>query len=116
MKKPNWEKGTLIGAMIAAIVASLCCVGPLVLIALGIGGAWISTLTHLEFLRPIGIIITLSFLGIAFWKLYITPKQCSVDKLCANPRLLRVQHIIFWIVTILLLLLLAFPWYAFLFY
>ena len=116
MKKLNGGKGTLIGAIAAAIVASLCCVGPLVLLALGIGGAWISTLTQLEFLRPIAIIITLLFLVVAFWKLYITPKRCAVDKPCANPKLLRLQRIIFWIVTILLLLLLAFPWYAFLFY
>ncbi len=116
MKKTNWGKDTLIGAIVAAVVASLCCVGPLVLIALGIGGAWASTLTHLEFLRPIAILITLLFLGIAFWKLYITPKRCAIDKPCAKPRLLRVQRIIFWLVTIVLLLLLAFPWYAFLFY
>lgn len=116
MKKTNWGKGTLIGAIVAAVVASLCCVGPLVLIALGVGGAWISALTQLEFLRPIAILITLLFLGIAFWKLYITPKRCAIDKPCVNPRLLRVQRIIFWIVSALLLLLVAFPWYAFLFY
>lgn len=116
MKKINWEKGSLIGAILATVVASLCCVGPLVLLALGVGGAWVSTLTHLEFLRPIGILITLLFLGVAFWKLYITPKRCSIDKPCANPKLLRIQRIIFWIVTALLLLLLAFPWYACLFY
>lgn len=116
MKARNWEKGSLIGAIIAAMVASLCCVAPLVLVGLGVSGVWISTLTHLAFLRPIGMTMTLIFLGWAFWKLYMTPKQCSMDKSCINPRLLPIQRIIFWIITILLALLLAFPWYAFLFY
>lgn len=115
--KNSWQnKGSLLGAIITAIAASLCCVGPLVLLSLGIGGAWISTLTRLEFLRPIGILLTVIFLFLAFWKLYISPKRCTINKPCAKPENLRVQRTIFWIITVLLLLLLAFPWYAFLFY
>jgi periplasmic mercuric ion binding protein len=34
--------------VLAAIVGSLCCVAPLVLLTLGISGAWISQLTALE--------------------------------------------------------------------
>ncbi|WP_244946910.1 mercuric transporter MerT family protein [Legionella israelensis] len=116
MKDLKLANGSLIGAIIAGIAASLCCVGPLVLLALGISGAWISTLTHLEFLRPFGIAITLFFLVLVFWKLYITPRRCSVDQLCGKPTGLRSYRIIFWVVTVLLLALLAFPWYAFLFY
>jgi hypothetical protein len=40
---------------LAAIVGSLCCVAPLVLLTLGISGAWISQLTALEPYRPIFI-------------------------------------------------------------
>lgn len=116
MNNLKWEKFSLVGAVIAAITASLCCVAPLALLALGLGAAWMSTLTHLEFLRPIGIAITIIFLVLAFWKLYITPNRCTIDKFCIKPKELYVQRIIFWIVTLLLILLLAFPWYAFLFY
>ena len=116
MKKMFGGKGSLFAAIIAAVAASLCCVGPLVLLALGISGAWVSSLTQLEFLRPIGIIITFIFLVLAFWKLYITPRRCAIDKPCAKPQTLRIQRIVFWAVTVLVLLLLAFPWYAFLFY
>jgi hypothetical protein len=31
----------LIGGVLAAIAASLCCIGPLVLVMLGMGGAWV---------------------------------------------------------------------------
>tara|TARA_B100000749_G_scaffold278647_1_gene269762 strand:+ start:338 stop:688 length:351 start_codon:yes stop_codon:yes gene_type:complete len=116
MKNTTWTKGSLIGAIIAAVIASLCCIGPLFLLTIGLGGAWVSTLTQLDYLRPIGIIITVIFLILAFWKLYITSKHCSIDKSCASPQILRIQRIIFWIVTVALILLLAFPWYASLFY
>ncbi|HAU1249874.1 TPA: hypothetical protein F8R87_08640 [Legionella pneumophila] len=36
------------------ITASLCCIGPLMFLGLGLGSTWISTLTQFEFLRPIG--------------------------------------------------------------
>ena len=42
--------------------------GPLVLLALGIGGAWIGTLTPFEPYRPLFIGLTLIFLGLAFRK------------------------------------------------
>ena len=41
-------KGSLAAGVLAAIGGSLCCVAPLVLLALGNGGAWIGNLTALE--------------------------------------------------------------------
>ncbi|HZE91048.1 MAG TPA: mercuric transporter MerT family protein, partial [Rhizobacter sp.] len=35
-------KSSLVAGVLAAIGASVCCVGPLVLLMLGIGGAWIA--------------------------------------------------------------------------
>lgn len=107
---------SMLTAVLAAIGASVCCVGPLVLLALGIGGTWISTLTALEPYRPIFIGITLVFLFLAFRKLYLIPRQCAPDEACAVPTTLRNQRIIFWIVTILLIALLAFPYYGTVFF
>jgi mercuric ion transport protein len=39
---------SLIAASLAAVGASICCVGPFVLLMLGVGGAWIGNLTALE--------------------------------------------------------------------
>ncbi len=105
-----------IAAVLAAIGASLCCVGPLVLLALGIGGTWISYLTALEPYRPIFIAITLVFLYLAFRKLYLVPRQCAADQPCAVPSVLRNQRIIFWIVSVLLIALLTFPYYGTIFF
>ena len=101
---------------LAAIVGSLCCVAPLVLITLGISGAWISQLAALEPYRPIFIGVMLLFLGLAFRRLYVVPARCAPDEVCTNPRLQRRQRQIFWVVVAGLAALIAFPWYAPLFF
>lgn len=105
-----------VAAGLAAIGASLCCIGPLVLLALGIGGTWISYLTALEPYQPILVLITLGFLFLAFRKLYLIPRQCAPEDSCALPNVLRNQRIIFWLVTIVLIALLTFPYYGFMFF
>ena len=105
-------KGSLIAGVLAAIGASVCCVGPLVLLALGIGGAWIANLTALEPLRPWFIVATLLFLGLAFWRLYLQPQVCEPGAMCAEPIVLKRQRIIFWVVALALLALLSVPWLA----
>ena len=108
--------GSLAAGIMAAIGASLCCVGPLVLLALGVGGAWIANLTALEPWRPAFIGLTLIFLGLAFRKLYLVPQACTPGTACADPRTAIRQRLIFWSVAVLLLGLLAVPWFAPLFY
>lgn len=69
--------GFLVAGILAALGASACCLGPLVLIALGVSGAWISTLTALEPYRPFFIGLTLLFLALAFHRLYLAPRVCT---------------------------------------
>ncbi|MFN3545171.1 MAG: mercuric transporter MerT family protein [Thiobacillus sp.] len=109
-------KPTLWASALAAIGASLCCVAPLVLVSLGVGGAWLATLTQLEPLRPLFIVVTLGLLALAWHRLYRRAAVCTPGQACADAAVLRRQRLIFWLVAMPLLLLLAFPWYAFLFY
>ena len=108
-EKKSWSN---IGAVLAAIGASICCVGPLLLLSLGISGAWISTLTSFESVRPVFIVLTLVFIGLSYRKLYLAPNNCEEDETCASPDVEKKQKFIFWIGTAFILLLLAFPWYA----
>lgn len=48
MSEPQNGRGALFAGGLAAILASTCCLGPLVLVALGFSGAWIGNLTVLE--------------------------------------------------------------------
>src|SRR5271169_5743055 len=109
-------KGFLVAGIVAALGASICCVGPLVLLALGVSGAWIGSLTALEPYRPFFIGLALLFLTFAFHRPYLARRVCAPGSACANPRILKRQRLAFWIVTILVLGLSSVPWFAPLFY
>lgn len=87
----------LLGGLIAGIAASLCCVGPLLLLLLGIGGAWVSNLTALEPYRLIFIGIALLALSIAYQRIFrARPEQsCEEDKICAQPQVDRLYQWLF---------------------
>jgi mercuric ion transport protein len=73
---------------------------------------WIAHLTALEPYRPIFIGLTLLFLTLAFRKTYLAHRVCADGDSCADDRVLKRQRVLFWLVTVPLVLLLAFPWYA----
>ena len=100
-----------LAAVLSAIGASVCCVGPFVLLSLGVGGAWISTLTSLSTIRPVFVLLTLVFIGLGYRKLYLKTGYCKENNGCASPRVEQ-QRVIFWVISVLILLLLVFPWYG----
>jgi mercuric ion binding protein len=61
---------TLLVGGIAALLASTCCLGPLVLVALGFSGAWIGNLMVLEPYRPIFIGVALVALFLAYRRIF----------------------------------------------
>lgn len=103
-------RNSLLAGVAAGIGASVCCVGPLVMLALGISGAWIGNLTAIEPYRPLFIGLTLLFLVIAFRKLYLVPRTCAIGASCADRDVVKRQRLTFWIVAVLLISLLTVPW------
>lgn len=101
----------LLGAAAAAIGASVCCVVPLVLVLMGISGAWIANLTALDAWRPWFSAATLACLGWAVWTLYRPASRCRADGSCADPAQLRHRRFWLWIATGVIALLLLFPYY-----
>jgi len=106
--KPQWG---LIAAITAAVAASVCCIGPLVLVGLGISGAWISNLTAFEPYRPIFMTIAFIFLGFAFYKVYKKPtaEECKIGSYCANPKADKMNKSVLWSTTVLIVGMLIFP-------
>ncbi len=73
------------GGVIGAILASACCVVPLLLVTLGVSGAWIGNLTALEPYKPYVAAATLVLIGLGFWRVYLQPKRaCEVGSYCAR--------------------------------
>ncbi len=113
---PWTTPGSILAVAAAAVGASACCAGPLVLVMLGVGGAWGSRLIALEPLQPYFIALALVFFGFAFSRLYRSQEACAPDEVCALPAVRRRQRAIFWIVSTCAAALMAFPLYAPLFY
>lgn len=101
---------------IAAVLASTCCLGPLVLVALGFSGAWIGNLTALEPYRPIFIGAALIALFFAWRRIFRPVEACRPGEVCTLPRVRVAYKVIFWIVAALVLVALAFPYVLPLFY
>ncbi|RME66406.1 MAG: mercury transporter MerT [Alphaproteobacteria bacterium] len=98
--------GLLAGAsVLGAIIASSCCVVPLLFVMLGIGGAWMSNLTALEPYKPYSIGVTAVLLGLGYWHVYFKPKKaCEAGSYCANPTSGRITKAALWIATVIVLL------------
>ena len=98
--------------ILSAIGASACCAGPLVLVALGLGGAWVSGVRALEPFFPVFVILAIAAFGAAFWRLYVTPRRCAPEVGCASPRVLRRQRVAFWVTLVVAKALILFPFYG----
>ncbi len=93
-------------AVVLGIFASLCCIGPLLLIFAGIGGAWMANLRILGPYAPYLDIVALLFLGYAHIQ-NIRERKAAACGSCApmggwKPPLL-------WVGTVLVLIALALP-------
>lgn len=101
------------GGILGAIAASSCCILPLVLFSLGIGGAWIGNLTALAPYQPVFVVITLGFLGYGYWLVYRKPKEdCAEGASCARPLPNKIVKLSLWLATVLVLAAMAFPYVA----
>lgn len=109
-------RGALMTGGVAAVLASACCLGPLVLISVGLSGAWIANLTAFEPYRPVFIAVALVALALAFRRVYRPVEQCKPGEVCAVPAVRRGYRVIFWVVAALVAVALGFPYVAPLFY
>jgi mercuric ion transport protein len=101
----------LAGSVLSGILASACCLVPVVFALLGVSGA---ALAHgFEPLRPYLLSVTYALLAGGF---YLThrpqPGACAPGEPCAVPDSGRVVRVMLWVVTIVVLLATAFPWYS----
>lgn len=103
--------------VVGALLASACCVVPLVLVTLGISGAWIANLTALEPYKPYVAVVALGLIGLGFWRVYFKPQlPCEDGSYCARPQSARLTKVALWIGMALVVLTLTIGWWAPFFY
>lgn len=93
------------GGVLGGVLASSCCIVPLVLVSLGISGAWIGSLTALEPYKPYFLVVTAIFLAGGFWHVYLRPqKACADGSYCARPASAKLAKSALWLGTVLAVL------------
>jgi mercuric ion transport protein len=115
---PAIEQGgkALLAGGLAALFASACCLGPLVLILVGTSGAWIRHLTALEPYQPLFMGVSLAALFFAARSIWRPTAACEPGQVCAIPRINRIYKLLFGVVVLLLTTAMAFPLIAHWFY
>ncbi|MCL4523225.1 MAG: mercuric transporter MerT family protein [Acidobacteria bacterium] len=104
------EKVGILGAIGTAIVASICCIGPVVLAGLGIGA--VAAAQAFAPYRPLFLAVTAVLLGLGFYYAYRKPKQAACEgEVCETPRVTRWGRPLLWIATAIVVALVTFPYY-----
>jgi len=99
----GWATQALAGTGLAAgMLASSCCILPLLLVSAGIGGAWMSQLTALAPYQPLFLGMAAIALGSGFWRSY-PRRDCTPGSSCDRPRVLRTTRVLLWLGAILAL-------------
>src|SRR5262247_2553515 len=74
------------GGLLGAFAAASCCILPLVLLGLGVSGAWIGTFTQLAPYQPYFIAATIGCLGYGYWLVYRASRvACAEGEACTRP-------------------------------
>ncbi len=108
-----------IGGIIAAFLASLCCIGPVLFAALGVGvgatGILASTAGFLKAFvpyRPFFIVVAMVAIGTGFYLVYRKPKAaCASDSPCSNSRIRSKSVVFLWMATVLILFFVLSPYW-----
>ncbi len=106
------EKSLAIGSTLAAFVASLCCLGPLILGGMGLGAALVGTFAPL---RPYFLALSGVLLALAFYFVYRKPKPaeaCEGEVCAPHSRTRRLAKPLLWLATLAVGALAFFPAYG----
>ncbi|MBI3949119.1 MAG: hypothetical protein HY314_01485 [Acidobacteria bacterium] len=104
------ENMTLGASVLAAITASLCCIGPLAATLLGLGSFGAATL--FEAWRPYFLGVTFALLATAFYFTYRKREVACADGTCKVSSAPRWNRALLWVATVVVILFAAFPYYS----
>jgi copper chaperone CopZ len=118
-------RASLVGAVVAALAASACCLGPAILAIVGLSGVGLAA--TLAPYRPIFLGVTAALLGAGFYLSYRKPKvaapagagaggatgdACCDTAGCEMPRAARSGRKLLWFSTLLVVAFAAYPYVA----
>lgn len=83
--RPIGARACAAGGLIGALAASSCCILPVVLFSLGIGGTWIAHFTQLAPYKPVFLAVTAGFLAAGYWLDRRAAERACTGQTCAHP-------------------------------
>ena len=99
------------GAVMAAIAASLCCIGPLLFVLLGLGA--FGAATAFDSARPYLLGAAVLFLAFGFYRTYFRREAaCAPGEACAVKPVNRAGRAALWIAAVAVLAFALSPYYA----
>ncbi len=109
----------MVGGVVAAFFASVCCIGPVVFAALGLGvgatGFLAGTAGFLKALlpyRPVFIVLTMLLVGLSFYLAYRQSKSvCASREVCAPGAMSGAHRTLLWGLAVLALALVLAPYW-----
>lgn len=101
------EKIAGIGALVTASLASVCCLGPIFLVGLGLGGVGLAA--GMAKYRPLFLGMTSILLGVAFYLTYRKRETVCEDGRCELRSGGRIMKVFLWVVAAATLGLATFP-------
>ncbi|MEW6208697.1 MAG: mercuric transporter MerT family protein [Acidobacteriota bacterium] len=105
------DKALFGSAVLAALAASLCCVGPLLFVALGLGT--FSAAAAFEAARPYLLGVAAVLLAFGFYRTYFKrEKECASGEACATKPINKVSRLGLWIASVAVLAFAFSPYYA----
>lgn len=108
-QKHKTGSAALFAGGLAAILASTCCLGPLLLVMLGFSGAWIGKLRVMEPYSHYFLAAALVAMVFAYRRIFRPAQDCKPGEVCAIPQVQTTYKILFWIVAALILVALGYP-------
>lgn len=104
----------LIGSGIAgALLASSCCILPVILFSLGVSGAWIGNFTQLAPYQPYFVAVALACLGAGYCLVRRSERAaCAEGEMCARPLPIRAVRLTLIAAVLLVLAAIGFDYLA----
>lgn len=105
------ERAFVGGAVVAGLLASLCCVGPLLFVLLGVSAFGAAAV--FESARPYLLGGSVLLLAVAFyWTYFRRGEQCAPGEACAAKPVGRVNRLSLWVASLAVLLFALMPYVA----
>jgi len=99
------------GSLLGALAMTSCCILPLVLVSVGVGGVWIAQLTALYAYKWYTFAFASAFIGYGFWKVHRAEAgECRNGTVCARPVNRRMMKASLWLATVVTLIAMIFPY------